>query len=58
MIIKVKKHITRKKGKEYTTYYIALPKHVVESLGITDTAKLEIKTIDGETAIVIKKYSA
>ena len=48
---------TRKGGKEYPTYYITLPKDVVESLTLSTVRELElrIREVDGKIAIVLTK---
>ncbi|MEM0460468.1 MAG: AbrB/MazE/SpoVT family DNA-binding domain-containing protein [Thermofilaceae archaeon] len=55
--VKVKRHITRKSGKEYTTYMVVIPKDLAEALGLSvvDEVEMELKVVDGKIAIVITK---
>ena len=48
---------TTKGGKEYTTYYITLPKDIVESLTLSTVRELElrIQEVNGKLAIVLTK---
>lgn len=57
MRVKVYKRINRKFGKEYVSYFINLPKKVVELMSFTTTneLELEVRVVDGRQAIVIYK---
>ncbi|MEM4613691.1 MAG: hypothetical protein QXJ56_07020 [Ignisphaera sp.] len=57
MKVKLYKRVNRKSGKEYTSYFINLPKKVVELLDFTaaDELELEIRVVDGRQCIVIYK---
>ncbi|MEM2197059.1 MAG: hypothetical protein QW290_08265 [Sulfolobales archaeon] len=57
MKIKLYKRINRKSGKEYVSYFINLPKKVVELMSFTDAneLELEVRVIDGRQCIVIYK---
>jgi len=48
---------TKKGDKIYSTYYITLPKDIVESLTLSTVKELElrIKEVDGKLALILTK---
>ncbi len=57
MRVRLNVRVTKKGNKEYRTYYVTLPKDVVESLTLSTVEELEltIREVDGKLAIVLTK---
>ena len=55
--VRLNVRITRKGGKEYPTYYITLPKDIVESLNLSKAKELElvVREVNGKIAVVLYK---
>ncbi|MEM1678448.1 MAG: hypothetical protein QXU96_04890 [Ignisphaera sp.] len=57
MRVRIKKHITKRGGREYVTYMVVIPKDIAETLNLSsvEEVEMEIKIVDGKIAIVITK---
>ena len=57
MRVRLNVRTTEKGGKKYYTYYITIPRNVVESLNFSEVKELEleVRKIDDKVAIVLYK---
>lgn len=57
MRVKLYRRVNRKSGREYVSYFINLPKRVVELLDFSTASELELelRVVDGRQVIMLYK---